>query len=295
MEKSTTARAITRDGSAMIIAADTSKIVQRAHEIHGLSKTMTAALGRALTAASLMGSLLKSENNTLTLQFKGDGPAGTVCCVSDCFGNVRGYADNPSAELAPNSAGKLDVGGAIGSGTMYVIKDLGMEEPYVGLSEIISGEIAEDITHYYAKSEQVPTVCALGVRVNRDYSCKAAGGFLVQLLPFSDDATADRLESNISKISSVSELLAGGMTPEQVIENVFDGIEFDLFDSREIEYKCTCGREKYYRALLSLGKEELTRLHEEGKPVETRCSFCAEAYTFECDEIKRMISEAKAR
>lgn len=293
MEKSISARAMTRDGSAMIIAADTTKIVQRAREIHGLSKTMTAALGRALTAASLMGALLKSENNTLTLQFRGDGPAGTVCCVSDCFGNVRGYADNPAAELAPNSSGKLDVGGAIGRGTMYVIKDLGMEEPYVGLSDIVSGEIAEDVTHYYAKSEQVPTVCALGVRVNRDYSCKAAGGFLVQLLPFSDDATTDRLEKNISEIQSVSGLLADGMMPEQVIGKVFDGIEFDMFDSREIGYRCTCDREKYYRALLSLGKDELTRLLQEGKPVETVCSFCAAKYVFEQDEIKRMITEAK--
>ena len=293
MKKSTIARAITHDGSAMIVAADTSEIVQRAHEIHGLSKTMTAALGRTLTAASLMGSQLKSENNTLTLQFKGDGPAGTVCCVSDCYGNVRGYADNPEAELAPNSEGKLDVGGAIGHGTMYVIRDLGMEEPYVGLSEIVSGEIGEDITQYYAQSEQVPSVCALGVRVNRDYSCKAAGGFLVQLLPFPDDVTADKIEENISKLASVSALFADGLTPEQVIAQVFDGIETDLFDSREIEYKCTCGREKYYRALVSLGKEELLRLREENKPVKTKCSFCGACYTFDLDELEKMIRETK--
>ncbi len=293
MMNSTIARAITHDGSAMIVAADTTAIVQRAHEIHNLSKTMTAALGRALTAASLMGSLLKSESNTLTLQFKGDGPAGTVCCVSDCYGNVRGYADNPDAELAPNGEGKLDVGGAIGEGTMYVIKDLSMEEPYVGLSEIVSGEIGEDITNYYAKSEQVPSVCALGVRVNRDYSCKAAGGFLVQLLPFPDEATADKIEENISKLTSVSALFANGLTPEQVIERVFDGIEVDLFDSRGIEYKCTCSREKYDRALLSLGKEELKRLRDENKPVETKCSFCGTCYTFGLDDIDKMIEGAK--
>ena len=293
MKESKTARAITRDGSAMIIAEESSSIVQRACEIHGLSKTMTAALGRALTAASLMGALLKNEGDTLTLQFRGDGPAGNFCCVCDWRGNVWVHADNPVAEAAPKSDGKLNVGGVVGDGTMYVIKDIGMDEPYVGLSEIVSGEIAEDVTCYYAKSEQIPTVCALGVRVNKDLSCKAAGGFLVQLLPFPEDLTTDRLEENIKSLPAVSELFMDGLTPEQVIDRVFSGIDYDLLESGEVGYRCTCGRDKYYRALLSLGKEELTGLLDEGAPVETRCDFCGEKYIFERQEIKDMIRDAK--
>ena len=293
MNKSVLSRAMTHDGTARIIVADTSEIVQRSHEIHKLSKTMTAALGRSLTAASLMGSLLKNDTDSLTLRFKGDGPAGTICCVSDYKGNVRGYADNPSAELPPNSKGKLDVGGAVGSGTMYVIKDMGLEEPYVGMSDIVSGEIAEDITQYFAASEQIPTVCALGVRVNTDFSCKAAGGFLIQLMPFPDDEVVARIESNISKVPSVSQLFADGLTVQQVMEVVLDGVEFDMFDETEISYKCTCGREKYYKALISLGKEELEKLRSDDTPVETKCSFCGAQYTFELSEIDDMLRTAK--
>lgn len=286
-------RVLSRDGSAMVVAANTTEIVARAHEIHGLSKTMTAALGRALTAASIMGSMLKSENQSLTLKFSGDGPAGTVCCVSDYHGNVRGYADNPNAELPPNAKGKLDVGGAVGRGPMYVLRDLGMEQPYVGVAQIVSGEIAEDITNYYASSEQTPTVCGLGVLVNRDFTCRAAGGFMVQLLPFADEETVKLIEQNIAKLDPVSKMIDDGLTNLEIIERVFEGIPFDVLDTSEPEYKCNCSRDRYERAIFSLGKKELQKLYDENRSVETCCSFCGSKYVFELSEIAEMIKRAK--
>ncbi len=293
MQPSVLTRALTRDGSALIVAADTTQIVRTAGEIHNLSKTMTAALGRALTAASMMGSLLKEENQSVTLRFCGDGPGGTICCVSDCRGNVRGYADNPGAELPPNDKGKLDVGGAVGKGPMHVLRDLGLEQPYVGVAPIVSGEIAEDITNYFASSEQTPSVCSLGVLVNRDLTCRAAGGFLVQLLPFADDETVTAIENNIAKIDPASAMVSRGMTPRDMIAAVFEGIGFDVLDEAQIGYVCTCSREKYGRALLSLGKKELQKLLAEGEPVETCCSFCGKKYIFPLEEINAMLQAAK--
>ncbi|MCR5485543.1 MAG: Hsp33 family molecular chaperone HslO [Clostridiales bacterium] len=295
MNGSVIVRGLTRDGSARIILADTSEIVQKAHEIHGLSKTMTAALGRALTAASLMGSTLKGENDSLTLRFKGNGPAGTICCVSDSNGNVRGYADNPYAELPPNDKGKLDVGGAVGAGTMYVMRDLGLAEPYIGMSEIVSGEIAEDITQYYVSSEQTPTVCALGVKVNKDFSCRAAGGFLLQLMPYPDEKIIDKLESNIPKISSVSTMIDEGMTLGEIAGVILDGIEFDLLDENPIAYKCPCSREKYHSAIKSLKIEDLRELYESGEAVEACCNFCGSKYRFETEEVGEMLAEREDR
>ena len=286
-------RVLSRDGSAMVVAANTTDIVAKAHEIHGLSKTMTATLGRALTAASIMGSMLKSENQSLTLKFSGDGPAGTICCVSDYHGNVRGYADNPSAELPPNEKGKLDVGGAVGRGPMYVLRDLGMEQPYVGVAQIVSGEIAEDITNYYASSEQTPTVCGLGVLVNLDFTCKAAGGFMVQLLPFADEETVKQIEQNISKLEPVSKMVNDGLSNLEIIEKVFENIPFDVLDTAEVEYKCNCSRERYERAIFSLGKKELQKLYNEKESVETCCNFCGSKYVFELPEIEEMIKRAK--
>ncbi len=295
MRRSNLMRALTVDGSAMIVAADTSQIVQTAHTIHGLSKTMTAALGRALTAASMMGSLLKEEKQSVTLRFCGDGPAGTICCVSDWRGNVRGYADHPEAELPPNAKGKLDVGGAVGKGQMHVLRDLGLDMPYVGVASIVSGEIAEDVTNYFASSEQTPSVCALGVLVHPDFNCRAAGGFLVQLLPYADPHTVETIEANIQKIDSVSRMVDGGMQPKDVIDTVFAGLEYDVLDATEIDYVCPCSRERYARALLSLGKDELRRLLEEGEPVETLCSFCGKKYLFGLDEVQAMLEKAEKK
>ena len=197
-------RAMTQDGMVRLFYADTTSIVQKAHTIHGTSKTMTAVLGRALTGASLMGTLLKDRESSVTLQFKGDGPAGTILCVSDYAGNVRGCAGDPTVELPPNEMGKLDVGGAVGRGTLYVMKDLGLKEPYIGMSPIVSGEIAEDITAYFASSEQIPTVCALGVRCNPDFSCKAAGGYLLQLMPGADESLIERVEKAVGALPPIS-------------------------------------------------------------------------------------------
>ncbi len=282
-------RAMTRDGSARIIFADSTDVVRTAADIHNTSKTMTAVLGRALTAASLMGSLLKDKDNSLTLQFKGDGPAGTVICVSDYAGNVRGCADNYDVELAPNVAGKLNVGGAVGHGSMYVIKDMGMNEPYVGVSGIVTGEIGDDVTEYFASSEQTPTVCALGVRVDTEKHCIAAGGYLLQLLPGADEGMIPVLEANIAKMDSVSSLIRDGKTGDEVIAQVMEGIEFDYFDEFDINYTCTCDRERYLLALAGLSENDMEELRD-GKPIETTCRFCGKTYSFtaeEIDEVRR--------
>lgn len=292
-ETSIIKRAISSDGSVRVLFCDSTAIVRRSCEIHHTSKTMTAVLGRALTATSLMSSLLKDKDNSLTLQFKGDGPAGSVVCVGDYKGNVRGYADDPTVELPPNQYGKLDVGGAVGRGSMYVIKDMGMSEPYVGVSPIVSGEIAEDITEYFANSEQTPTVCALGVRVNTDNMCYAAGGYLVQLMPGYEDQVVDRLEANITVMESVSKLIADGKTGDEIISLIFDGIEYEMFDEFDIGYLCTCGRDKYLRALVSLNETDMQELRDAGEPVETSCRFCGKKYVFELDELDKARAEAR--
>ena len=288
-DNSTITRIMTRDGSAMLIISNSTQIVKKAAEIHSLSHTMTAVLGRALTATSIMGSLLKDKEHSLTLQLKGDGPGGSVVCVSDYSGNVRGYVQNPSLDLPPNKFGKIDVGGAIGKGNLYIIKDLGLNEPYVGLSPIVSGEIAEDITEYYASSEQTPSVCALGVRVGDDHKCFAAGGFLLQLMPGADDTVITMLEQNIKNIKSVSQLIADGLTGEEIGARVLDGIEFDVFDIISVDYKCPCSREKYEGALLSLGINDLEELSQDPCGIETVCHFCNSKYNFATNEIKGMI------
>lgn len=279
-------RAMTSDGSARIFFTDSTSIVARASEIHGLSKTTTAVLGRALTAASLMGSMLKDKGNTLTFQIKGDGPVGGVVCVSDYKGNVRGYVENPEVELPANSLGKLDVGGAIGkNGRLCIIKDMGLAEPYVGMSPLVSGEIGDDVSSYFATSEQTPTVCALGVRVNPDLSVKSAGGFLLQVLPGADDAVLDKIEANVAKINSVSQMIADGMTAEEIIAAVLDGIEYDLFDEFDTGYVCPCSREKYLVALAGLSQKDIDELEAEGGPIETECRFCDRRFTFDMSEI----------
>lgn len=283
-KKSYLLNGMTRDGSARIICTDTSEIIQQAIDTHGLSRTSAAALGRTLTASSMMGYMLKDENSSITLQFRGDGPIGTICCVSDYMGNVRGYCDNPGIELPANELKKIDVAKAVGKGTLYVIRDLGLETPYIGQSPIISGEIAEDITEYFARSEQTPTVCALGVRINKDGSCKSSGGFLMQLLPFPDENIIPKLEENISKIESVSALIANGLSCEEIIAQVFDGIEFDLFDPVSISYKCTCSRERYHSAIKGLSQGDIEKLKEVDEPIEARCQFCGKKYIFELSE-----------
>ncbi len=294
-ETSVIKRAISRDGGIRVIFCDSTAIVRKSCGIHHTSKTMTAVLGRALTATSLMACLLKDRDNTLTLQLRGDGPAGSVICVGDYKGNVRGYAENPDCELPPNSLGKLDVGGAVGRGTMYVIKDMGMNDPYVGVSPIVSGEIAEDVTEYFASSEQTPTVCALGVRVDRDNMCFAAGGYLVQLMPGCCDEDIDRLETNVKMAGSVSKQIADGMDGDEIIAALFDGIEYDMFDEFDIGYVCPCERDKYLRALVSLNEKDMNELLDAGEPVETKCRFCGRTYVFSVDELREARRLAKEK
>ena len=281
-------RMMSRDGSARLFVIESTALVRRAQEIHNTSKTMTAVLGRALTGCSMMGTLLKDADHSLTLQFKGGGPGGTVCCVSDYCGNVRGYVDNPDLELPPNAIGKLDVGGAVGKdGVMHVIKDLGTTaQPYGGMSPLRSGEIADDITEYFARSEQTPTVCALGVRCGVDKKCIAAGGFLLQLLPFADEGTVDRLESNIAKITSVSAIVGKSDSAKVLTDLVFDGIEYDVFDEIDVEYRCSCNRDRYESALKSLGKKDLAEIIEADEGADCVCHFCKKHYLFETSEMR---------
>ena len=287
-------RAITEDGSARLFVMNSTDIVRHSCTIHHTSKTTTALLGRTLTAASLMGTLLKDRDNSLTVQLRGDGPAGLVVCTSDYKGNVRGYVENPDAELPPNAQGKLDVGGAVGKGTLYVIKDLGLGEPYIGVCPLVSGEVAEDITSYFANSEQTPTVCALGVRVNTDNMCTAAGGYLLQLMPGADDAIIDRLEANIHVMNTVSKLIADGKTEDDIIEMVFDGIPHTLFDEFTAEYRCNCTRDRYKNALVGLNDADMEELTKAGTDIETSCRFCGAKYVFPLQEILDARAEKKA-
>lgn len=264
---------------------DSTAAVRRSCEIHNTAKTATAVLGRCLTAAAMMGSLLKNKDDSLTLRIDGDGPAGSVVCVSDYKGNVRGYMDNPSVELPPNKAGKLDVGGAVGGGTLYVIRDMGMKEPYVGASPIVTGEIGDDLTSYFANSEQTPTVCALGVRVGRDNMCFAAGGYLLQLMPGADESMIGLIEENVKGMDSVSSLIAEGMDGDGIIARLLRGIPYEMFDEFDMGYVCPCNREKYLSALASLRAEDLKEICERGEDVETGCLFCGKKYTFTPSEI----------
>lgn len=284
-------RFITKDGAVMASVVDTTDIVNRAAQIHQTSAVVTAALGRLLTAASMMGNMLKGEDESITLRLAGNGPAGQIVAVSDSNGNVRGYAANPVVELPLNNMGKLDVAAAVGKqGFLHVIKDLGLNEPYNGSIPLVSGEIAEDITAYYAISEQIPTVCALGVLVNPDLSVKTAGGFLVQLLPAADEGTIEKIEENINNISAFTTMLDEGKSLEEIIERVLDGFEVELLTEQEVLYKCNCSRDRVERALISLGKEELTQMAEDKEDIEVKCHFCDNKYYFKPEQVQALIS-----
>jgi molecular chaperone Hsp33 len=288
----TSVRCISVDGTLTVTAIDGTDIVNRAAEIHKTSAVTSAALGRLLCAASLMGSALKGKDDSLTLRINGGGPAGTVMAVSDSEGNVRGYVQQPVVELPLNKLGKLDVAGAVGkNGFVTVIKDLGLKDPYVGQTPIVSGEIAEDLTAYFASSEQIPTVCALGVLVNPDLTIKAAGGFLIQLLPTAQDDTIDKVERSIEGLPSVTTLLTQGLTPEEICRRALRLFDLEVLDTASPAYRCRCSREKVDAALISTGKEELLEMAQQ-QTTEVQCQFCDKVYRFSSDEIRALVRHA---
>lgn len=283
-------RALSADGSVLCSAVDATDICNEIVKIHRPSPAATAAMGRLSAAAALIGALMKEKEDALTLRINGGGPGGTVMCVSDYMGNVRCCCDNPQADLPLKPNGKLDVGGFVGKeGFLTVIRDLGLKEPHVTQSPIVSGEIAEDITAYYAISEQIPTVCALGVLVDRDRSVKAAGGYIIQLVPPVNEGAIDFIENNIKNMQSVTELMTDGKSPEDIALMGLSGLSGEILDSWECGYKCKCSRERTERMLISLGKKELLQLAEESEgKTEVCCQFCGKRYYFGKDELKKL-------
>lgn len=287
-------RAISQDGGIMMCAVDSTDIVGKMEQIHKTSAVVSAALGRLLSAASMMGSMLKGAQDSVTLRLAGNGPTGSVIAVSDSRGNVRGYVANPVVELPLNQYGKLDVGGAVGKeGSLYVIKDLGLKEPYIGQTPIVSGEVAEDITSYFAASEQIPTVCGLGVLVNPDLTIRSAGGYLIQLLPGVEDEAIDRLEANVNALDPVSKMLDDGLTPEQICYRALDGFQPQILDTFPVEYRCNCTRGRVEKMLISLGDKELADMAQSGETTEICCHFCDKKYHFTPEEIEVLRRESQ--
>ena len=283
-------RGMSMDGFVKCVAIRSTEIVKRAAEIHGTTPNATAALGRALTAASMMGNTQKVENGSMTLQIRGGGPIGTITCVSDATGNVRGTVTEPKVPLVEKYPGKLDVGATVGvDGTLTVIRDLQMKEPYIGSTELISGEIGDDVTAYFAQSEQTPTACALGVLIDRDQSVKVAGGYLIQLLPGAPDDVIDALERGIKRAGAVTAMLEQGMTPEDILGQVIGDLGVVFLETTEVSYKCYCSRNRVEAALISLGKAELTEIMEDGKTFPVECQFCDTVYEFTPEQVREML------
>lgn len=289
-------RCISHDGTLVAMAVDSTSIVREAHRIHNTSKVVSAALGRLLSGASMMGSMLKGENDSVTLRINGGGPAGSVIAVSDSSGNVRGYVGDSHVELPLNSKGKLDVAGAVGKdGMLTVIKDLGLKDPYIGQTPIISGEIAEDITAYFATSEQTPGVCALGVLVDPESrDIIVAGGFIIQLLPTAFDDTIDAVERCIQDIPPVTKMMTDGKTPEEILRFVLKEFELDVLDENEVEYKCNCSRQRVSKALITTGAEALKDMAKDEK-TEVSCNFCNRKYVFGPKEIISILRSAEGK
>ena len=288
-------RGMSIDGFVKVAAIRSTELVRRGAQIHNTTPNATAAFGRALTAASMMGNMQKVDNGSMTLQIKGDGPIGTIVCVSDSVGNVRGYVYEPNVPLVEKYPGKLDVGATVGTdGMLTVIRDLQMKEPYVGSIPLVSGEIGDDVTAYFAQSEQIPTACALGVLVDRDGSVKVAGGYLIQLLPGAPDETIDVVETGIKRAGAVTAMLDAGLTPEDILGQVCGDLGVVFMETTPVEYKCYCTRQRVEAALISLGKKELTEIAEEGKNFPVECQFCDEKYLFTPEDIRGLIKGMEA-
>jgi len=288
-------RGMSMDGFVKVVAIRSTELVRRGAEIQKTTPNATAAFGRALTAASMMGNMQKVENGSMTLQIKGDGPIGTIVCVSDPIGNVRGYVYEPRVPFVEKYPGKLDVGATVGTdGMLTVIRDLQMKEPYVGSIPLVSGEIGDDVTAYFAQSEQIPTACALGVLVDRDQSVKVAGGYLIQLLPGAPDETIDIVEAGIKRAGAVTKMLEAGMTPEDILGQVCGDLGVVFMETTPVEYKCYCSRERVTAAVISLGKKELAEIAQEGKSFPVECQFCDEKYVFTPEDIREIMKNLEA-
>ena len=286
-------RGMTMDGFVKVVAIRSTEMVRRGAQIHGTTPNATAAFGRCLTAASMMGNMQKVENGSMTMQVRGGGPIGTITVVSDPEGNVRGTMTEPKVPLVEKYPGKLDVGATVGTdGTLTIIRDLQMKEPYVGSTELVSGEIGDDVTAYFVQSEQTPTACALGVLVDRDMRVKVAGGYLVQLLPGAPDDVIDALEEGIQRAGAVTKMLEAGMTPEDILGQVCGSLGVVFMETTEVSYKCYCSRERVERALISLGKKELSEIAEEGNTFPVECQFCDTIYEFTPENIQELIKNA---
>ena len=274
-------------------ACTTKKLAEKARQAHNTSPVVTAALGRLLSAGAMMGCMLKGEKDLLTLQVKGDGPMQGVMVTADAQGTVKGYATVPGVVLPANASGKLDVAGAIGRGTLRVIKDMGLKEPYVGQTLLQTGEIAEDLTYYFASSEQVPSSVGLGVLMERDNTVRQAGGFIVQLMPFAEEAVIGRLEKNLKEITPVPAMLDGGATPEQMLDRLLEGLECEILERRSTAFSCNCDSARIEKVLISLGREEIRDMIEEGQEIEVNCQFCGRHYKFSVEELKCLYRKSK--
>jgi len=281
-------RALSEMGGIIVAVSDSTDVVSKAEQIHKTSAVVTAALGRLLTGASLMGSVLKGYDDTLTIKINGDGPIGSMLVTSDCFGNVKGYAHNNIVEIPLKQNGKLDVGGAVGKGILSVVKKMDGCEPFTGQVELVSGEVAEDITSYYAVSEQIPTVCALGVLVNTDLTVKKAGGFLLQLLPGTTDEEIEQIEQNLKNIKPITQMMEEGMTSKDIIDILMKGFNPNILDEFEFNYKCNCSLERVTGALRTLGKNELIDMKNDDK-TEVTCHFCDNIFNFTNEDLEKII------
>lgn len=285
-------RATAANGQVRAFGVTSRELTETAKNAHDTSPVATAALGRLMSAAVMMGADLKGENDLLTLRMEGDGPMGGLLATADSHGNVKGYVFHPEVLLPPNARGKLDVGGALGAGMLSVVKDIGLKEPYVGQTNLVSGEIAEDLTYYYAASEQIPCSIALGVLMNKDNTVRQAGGFMIQLLPGASDELIDRLEERLGELPSITALLDAGKTPEEILSGLLGDFDLEILEKKPVQFHCDCSRERVERAIVSIGKKEIREMIEEGKPIEAGCQFCNKKYSFSVEELEELLQKA---
>lgn len=283
-------RATAADHQLRVFAVTSRDIVEKAREIHNTSPVATAAIGRLLTAASMMGSMMKGEKDVLTLQIECGGPIGGITVTADSNADVKGYVNNPNVILPPNAQGKLDVSGALGPGFLNVIKDIGLREPYNGQTHLVSGEIAEDLTYYFATSEQVPSSVGLGVLMDKDNHVRQAGGFIIQVMPDTDDEVIDKLEARLGEVHSVTDMLDKGMTPEDILGYVLDGMDVEILETIPTQYKCSCSIERVSKAIASIGKKDLQEMIDDGEPIEVNCQFCGSHYKFDTEQLKTFMN-----